>query len=342
MEQRPPQVVRGSPQSHGLQDMLVPSIESPSSDPAIPQSSRLIERRDIQGRFDNPQDSYSRTAIDDRRVSPVRRQVVVIDDDSPPVKRRRMVREDDSGHFRPLPSRDYIVLASSPPFESHSIRPASVQPRDFPIRRPDVQSESSQGLLEGIRSANHTAERIPIYDAPAPGSLARPPEHFRRDDDTIHREELPRLVRVIGPPVPPGQSVGEPVYRRPVNVVERGRETQSMRMQEHDRGSRYVEPDRRVNVPQSSNLLLPQAVSRSYDIGPRPVVTEQALSHEFSQSRLEGPPSHTRGGFDFSERPRQSLDGNLSRHHGDHSDRSFSIIPPARARSPIRYVERPT
>jgi hypothetical protein len=140
---------------------------------------------------------------------------------------------------------------------------------------------------------------------------------------------------------PQRESVGEPIYRRPVDAVERGRDVQSMRMQEHDRGSRYVGPDYRVNVPQSSNLSLPHAVSRSYDMGPRPVITEQDLSHEFSQSRLKGPPSHTRDGFAVSERPRQSFEGNLSRRYEDHPDRSFSTIPPARARSPIRYVERP-
>ena len=182
--------MRGSPQRHGLQDMLVPSIEMPSSNSMNPPSN-VIERRDTHGRFNPSQELHPRMAFDDRRLSPPRRQVIVIDDDSPHVERRRLVREDDSGHFRPLPSRDYIVHAASPLADSHYMRP-SVQPSEFPIRRPAIPSESSQGL-----SSYHSAGRIPIYDAPEPGSLARPLEHFRRDAvESSHREDA-RLERRI-------------------------------------------------------------------------------------------------------------------------------------------------
>jgi hypothetical protein len=344
-EHRPPQVVRGSPQRHGLQDMLVPSIEIPSSDSMNPPS-HVIEWRDIHGRFNPPQESHPRMAVDDRRLSPPRRQVIVIDDDSPHVKRRRLVREDDSGHFRPLPSRDYTVHAASPPADSHFMRPSSVQPRDFPVQRPAIQSESSQGLLGDVRSLYHSAGRIPIYDAPEPGSLARPPEHFRRDTiDPGHREDS-RLVRQRGSPMPPREIVGEPAYRRPVNASENRREVDNMRVHELDRGPRHAEPDYHVNGihrGQPSSFPVSSTVSRSYDMGPRPVVSEQTLSHELSQSRLDGQVSRI-DDFAVSDRPRvvrQNFDqGNLSRGYEDYSNASFSTLPPARARSPVRYAER--
>jgi len=341
-EQRPSQVVRRTPQRHGLQDMLVPSIEMPSGDP-INQPRHVIERRDIHDRFNPPQESHPRMAVNDQRLSPPRRQVIVIDDDSPHVKRRRMVREDDSGQFRSLPSRDYTVHATSPPAHSHFMQPSSVQSRDFPVRRSAMQSESSQGLLGGVRSSYHSAERIPVYDAPGTGSLERPHEYFRRDTvDTGYREGS-RISRRMGSPMPLRETAGEPVYRRQVNASENGREIQDMRTHEFDRGPRLDEPSHHVNgfqMGQSSNFPVSSTVSRSYDIGHRPVVSEQVLSHELSQSRLDGQVSG-RNGFAVCDRPRMErqkfAQDNISR---GHDNGSSSSVPPARARSPVRYEER--
>lgn len=340
-EQRPSQVVRRSPQRDGFQDMLVPSIEMPSGDPVNPPS-HVIERRDIHGRFNPPQESHPRMALNDRRLSPPRRQVIVIDDDSPQVKRRRMVREDDSGQFRPLPSRDYTVHATSPPADSHFMQPSSVQSRHFPIRRSNIEFESSQGLLGGVRSSYHSAERIPIYDAPGTGSLARPPEYFRRDTVDTGYGEASRLPRHMGSPMPPREAAGEPVYRRQINASENGREIHHMRTHEFDRGPRHIEPGHHVNgihMDQSSNFPVSSTVSRPYDMGHRPVVSEQVLSHELSQSRLDGQVS--RGNGFACDRPRierrKLAPDNLS--HG-HENGSLSSIPPTRARSPVRSEER--
>jgi len=102
MEQKPPQVVRGSP-SQGLKDMLVPSIET-SSDGS--NERREISYSGIQ------QDAYSRRGM---LSPPPPRQVIVIDD-SPEVNRRR-VDHDDMPHIVRQPdfpisssvhSRDFI------------------------------------------------------------------------------------------------------------------------------------------------------------------------------------------------------------------------------------------
>lgn len=344
-EQRPPQVVTGSPQRHGLQDMLLPSIETTSSHSLNP-STHAIEQRDMRDRFSPAREAYPRVAVDDRRLSPPQRQVIVIDDDSPHVKRRRMVRADDTGRFRPIPSLDYTVHASSPAADSQFIRPSSVQLRESSFRRPAIQSEYSQGLLGGVRSSYHSTGQIPIYDAPDPDSLARPSEHFRREHvDTGHRED-PRHARQMGSPIPPVDYVGESVYRRPILESEVGREVHDMRMYEPARGPRPVERDYRVtDVPrgQSSNVPFSNAAAPSYDMGPRPVLSEQALSHEFSQSRLDSQ-APRRDGFSVSDRPhmlpQNSSRDNFTRTEG-YSDRSIPAIPPARARSPARYAERP-
>ena len=88
MEQKPSQVVSRSP-SHGLKDMLVPSIEQGSSD-----ASRNHDHQ--------------------------RRQVIVIDD-SPPLKRRRFVHEDESSRLKSLPHGEGSYLsrtARHPEFSS--------------------------------------------------------------------------------------------------------------------------------------------------------------------------------------------------------------------------------
>lgn len=308
----------------------MPSIETVPND-AMNAPSAINERRDHYSRFNHPEKSYSRLAVDDRGLSSPRRQVIVIDDDSPPAKRRR-VREDDSSHFRPIPS-NHTFYATSSPVDSHFMPPSSIQPRDFPTRHSALQSESSQGLLGDVRSSYHSSGRIPIYDAPDPGSLARPPEHFRRDAVDSSRREDPRLV--------PREIVGELHYHRLANPSDNGRE--HMRPYEHDRGPRYIKPDYRVNGTQRSQspscpVLNP--ISRSHEMGPRPVYTEQALSHDFSQSRIDGSVPCARNSFIVSDRPHYNYgQENLSRGCENHSN-TFSTIS-ARARSLERYAERP-
>ncbi|KAF4634974.1 hypothetical protein G7Y89_g3124 [Cudoniella acicularis] len=341
-EQRPPQVVRASPQRHGLQDMLVPSIETASSD-VIGPSVRLDEWRNINDSFNYRQESYPRPVVESRRPSPPRRQVIVLDDDDgPQLKRRRVVVEDDSGRFRPLPSRDYNVHAPVEAVDSHLLPPSSVQPRDFLNRRPAVLSESSQGMFRDTRSSHFAStERIPIYDAPEPGYLARPPERFRRADLDASQLDASTIIRIASPA--PHDQRSEPVFYRPLHEGVNG--SQSMRNSENDRGFRQMEPDYRgahAQRPPSPSFPVPSRVSRSYDLGPGRAVIDQAFIHNFSQSRLDGPIPQSRDGYSVVQERSQNFGGpsNLSHGYQDHSARSYAT-PPARARSPAAYVERP-
>ncbi|KAH6683281.1 hypothetical protein B0J14DRAFT_575557 [Halenospora varia] len=334
-EQRPSQVVLGSPVRHGLQDMLVPSIETASSDVNSPPP-RSDERRTVNDNLGYSQDSYPLSA-GNRRPSPSRREVIVVDDDGPQYKRRRVVLEDDSGRFRPLPARDY-VYAPIQAADSHLLPSSSVQPQNFLDRRPVIHSESSQGLFKDSRPS-HIAplERIPIYDAPEPGYLARPPERFRRADLDANKLDGATIIRIASPAT--NQRV-EPAYYRP------SFETQNttQRNGDSDRGFRQMEPvyhGSHVQKPPSPSYHVPVGVSRSYDMGPGRAV-DQAFIHEFSQSRLDGHVSRSRDGLSVLPERSQNFvsQGNISRGYEDHSARSYAM-PPARARSPAAYSERP-
>lgn len=103
-------MIRGTPPRHGLQDMLVRSVETPSSDVMVasPRSNGELVYRSIA----QPHESFQRGGLAGRRVSPPRRQTIIVDDGSPQVKRRRVI-EDDYGQFRPMPSREpdrYITV----------------------------------------------------------------------------------------------------------------------------------------------------------------------------------------------------------------------------------------
>ena len=119
-----------------------------------------------------------------------------------------------------------------------------------------------------------------------------------------------------------------------------------MRANELDRSHQHVEPDYHVHGVrrgQSTNFPFSSTVSRSYDMSPRPAVSGQALSHELSQSRLDGQSSRI-DGFAVSKRPRvvgQNPDqGSLAHGYEDHFNQLFSTFPPSRTRSPVRYAER--
>jgi hypothetical protein len=337
-EQRPPLVVRGSPTKHGLQDMLVPSIEIASSD-VVATSPRLDERHGAHSRFDHPQDPYPPPMVDRRMQSPARRQVIVIDD-SPQAKRRRVVREDDSGHFRPIPSRDQNVYVTAPHAESHIMSASSVQPRDFLVTRSRLPSQSTQGLFRDMQPA----EPIPIYDAPEPGFFTAHPGHLRRADVDFgsDQHESRHITRQLGTPKPL-ESASENVYRRPVDA------NHNMRMVERDRCIRHAGPDFRpgnnAQRPLSPSFPVFERSSRTYEMGPGPgpEVADQAFIHRFSQSRLEPPLPETRDGFIvLPERPQNFVgQGSISHGYEDQSTRSFQPVHPVRARSPARYIERP-
>jgi hypothetical protein len=339
-EQRLPLMVRGSP-SHGLQDLLVPSIETGSSD-ALVESSRTNMRREVYGDFD--QASYPRHVLERRRQSPAPHQIIMIDD-IPQPKRRRVVH-DDSGSFRPLPFRDQTMCSTAPYAESHLIHASSIQPRDFLVQNPRDPVQLNQGLLRDTQQSltGPSGERIPIYDAPAEsGYTAAIPSSLRRAEyaaGPAHQREVPR--RLMSPPRRLPDNVKEKIYlRRPVaegvRMVERG---QVVRLKEPDFG-----PRNQAQRPSSPCFPVSSRVSRSYEMGPDPIYTDQDFIHNFSQSRLDPPLSKTRGGMNMvRDRPHQNFDiqGNIPKRLEDEPVRSFATVRPAPARSPVQYGERPT
>ncbi|CAG8971889.1 hypothetical protein HYALB_00007804 [Hymenoscyphus albidus] len=336
-----PVFVRGSSQKTGLQDMLVPSIETVSNDPVHP-SVRSDERRVVHESFEHLQESYPRPVMEVRRPSPQRRQVIILDDDSPQYKRQR-VHEDESGRFRPHPSFDY-TSSTVPSTDSRLLPSSSVQTRPFFTRDSSIHAGSSQGL-SGNASYFHSpaGERIPIYDALESGSLGLPSEQYRRPEVYDPRQLDDRVVTQYKPVSQAAYShEGERVYhRQPVDHVWTRRSPENG---DHNRGYKQAEPDYRFirpQGPQSPSFPVSGRISRSFDVARQSI--DQGLVHDFSQSRLEGP-VHTADRFSNApERSRQvqGSQSNLSRGYEEHVSRPFQPPPQARARSPASYVERP-
>lgn len=155
---RRPVLIRGSPRQ-GLQDMLVPSIETASSD-----------AYGVNGHI-----SYSRPVIEPRRQSPDLRKIIVIPDDSPQHKRRRMIQNDD---FRRSP----LLHASSAPS------------RDFLPHYSRVPASQGQGLFRNESVPDHL---LPVYDAPQDsGYSMQNTGHVRRTGDGLDSgRDLPPMVR---------------------------------------------------------------------------------------------------------------------------------------------------
>ncbi|KUJ18104.1 uncharacterized protein LY89DRAFT_614606 [Mollisia scopiformis] len=332
-EQRPSQVVRGSPLKRGPEDMPLPSIETASSDIPTPHKES--------------QDFYPRRAVEQRLQSPAARQVIVINDDSPPVKRRRMVYEDDSGSFRPVPSRDHGLHVSAPHSASHLISAPSDQSEDFLVRRPAASSYSTQGLVRRepeFYTDPVTAERLPIYDAPAPVYMGSRPEYTRRmeADPIPGRRVEDRSERPTGSQAYRDNIVDGPFTRIPTSMRSGGEGFQEA---ERDH-SRQVQSGYNYGAqavrPMSPEYRVSQQ-SRSLNQAHGSNVPDQNFIHSFSQSRLDGQSSQARDGFTIiSERPYQNgVDhGNHTRYE-QNSARSVMPGTAPRVLSPVRYIERP-
>ncbi|KAG9235466.1 hypothetical protein BJ875DRAFT_270317 [Amylocarpus encephaloides] len=337
-DQRPPQVVRGSPERHGLKDMLVPSIEITASEPMrhVPAE----ERRNAYESFDHSYESHVRPVIETRRRSPPRRQVITIDGDSPQLKRRRTFYENDSGQFRPLPGRDHSVI-SAPHADSHLLSSLYAQPGYSSARRPTVQNDVRQGLSGSTScpsSYRATKERVPIYDTPG---------QFRRTENFDPRQSSSAtVIRHIAPvrPFVDYNRRSEISSYRPVH--EDRIEVHSTRLDGNDHGLGSVNQDTQNTYPRrplSPSVHASNRVSRSHDVHPSGIFGDQAFVHNFSQSRLNGS-VHVRDGYNaVPERSRQMQDaaGGDSRGNEDRAARSYSTHPPARTRSPAGYMERP-
>jgi hypothetical protein len=343
-ESRPPQVVRASPTKHGLQDMLLPSIETASSD--VP-SPRIEERSGIYSGWE--QESYPRRVTEHGRHSPEPRQVIVINDDSPQAKRRRVVHEDNSGRFRLIPSRDHSHHIQPQRSDSPMKSTPPVQPGDYLPPRPRVPSQSTQGLSKEtqthwIRSTGN--DRLPVYDAPETGFFTEHPSHLGRPDvgyGSTHGAE-PRIVRHQGSPQQLRENAHDNFYQpRPVNEFE----YEHVRMAEPDHGFRQAAPDYsradHFQRPSSPKFPVLNRVSRSYDTDTGSVVADQDFIHSFSQSRLDDPLRPNDGFTVLAERSHPTFVTQNSHPQGyeNHSVRSFATVPSVRARSPVQHMERP-
>lgn len=330
-DQGPSQVVRGSSASQVLQDLLVPSIEPVTSDVALP---RLNEPMGVHVRIDYSQDSHPRRVIEQHMHSPAPRPRAIINDGSPHVKRRRLIHEDDAGHFRPLPSRDFSLHSTH---DSQLMSTSSAHSGEYIVRHPRVSSQPSQGLSrdQPIFIDPATAERLPIYDAPESGYFQTHPGYLRREN------ERPSQATSMGPT---SQSIRDNLSNgaypgRPTHVGDR---SEQWGMVERDRRLPPVESE----YSRGSHVLRPRSPEFS--------VSSRTLSHSYGhpsvrdgftvlaerapqsfvdhRSRQDHEVSSARGAFTtLAERPPQNLD----------SARSFATIPSVRARSPVQYVERP-
>lgn len=336
-EERPPVVVRASPTSNGLQDSLVPSIETASSEALF--KSRPDERREVYG---GQQLLYPPPYDERRRQSPAPRQVIVINDDSPQLKRRRMVYEDNPGRFRPVASRDQDLYSAAPRVESHL---SSVQPREFLVRREMLPPQPSNGMSKVVQpplTGGVGGERPPIYNSPLDsGHNTSLPDRYGRVEvghSSIRHQGLP-MGRQMDPPQPFLESRGDgsSTYR-PVNG--------DMRVVEHDR-IRQLQPEfsSRHSLQRPSSPAFPVSrLPRPHESSPEPV-EYQTFVDNFSQARLDPPLLRARDERNVvRERSHHNSVARAinSQRYEDRPADSFTILRSAEARSPVRYVEGPT
>ncbi|CZT00681.1 uncharacterized protein RAG0_08627 [Rhynchosporium agropyri] len=337
MGYQPPQVVRRSPVKHGLEDFLVPSIETSSSDISSP---RIREWNGLRAH-----DSI----IHSRVVGPLgqtpARQVIVIDDESPQVKRRGVVREDESRDFRSIPSRDHTFHPPTSLSDSLSLRTSSSAQfgtiaSPSIIRSSRAPTQATQGLLrnrETLYTDPVTGERLPVYEAPEPGYMKNRPEYTETGNIGLRagQQEDGRGIRPMGY----YQALNESYHRQPIHV---------------QRGSDIPEPNVRGGIarqqdpvystghqmrPISPRFPVSHQPSHSYDMSDRRGGPDQDFIQSFSQSRLDGPSSLSRDGF--ISIPARSQDNYVPPGSSSYQDdRIVSYAPTSRARSPVRYVER--
>jgi hypothetical protein len=338
-EQRPSIRVRGSP--HGLQDMLVPSIEVGSSD----ASPHPPVRRDVYG--DLEQDSRPQFVVERRRCSPEYRQTIIIEDDSPQHKRRRVIQEDDIGRFRPLPSLDSRPFVTTQR-DSHLIPVSSASGREFLVEQSVQPSQSGQGLFR--ETAHPLAEpalgyRIPVYDAP-PEARYYTPNHGHRGRNEVdfgagYQRKVPQSMRAIN-----SHHSSADMTTGPTRVVRQV--DHAATPTEREIINRQVDPDSALRGQIQQRPLptfhAPNSGPRSYEIA-RPVVADQAFIDRFSQSQLDPHFSRARDGYIVPpDRSHATIleSSNAVQGYGDHSSRSSMIARQRQERSQVQYLERPS
>lgn len=292
------------PASRGLQDMLVPSIETGSSDALIEPS----------------------------------REVIMINDDSPRPKRRRVVH-DELGHFRPLPYYDQVVYSAAPHSESHLIPVSSAQPVNFSAQSPRNPTLPNQGLSRNTQPTFTTLSggRIPMYDAPMepaylPTASSRRPEFgagFGRQQE-VSRRPMSSHVSL------PDRGQESSYIRRPLaedaTMVDRG---QVFRLQES-----AIDPRNQTQRPISPCFPVSTRTSRHYEMGHAPAYADHASMRNSPQSRLEISLSKPRDSSNtMSDRPHLDFTG-----LGDHTQRfenpparSYTTVRHVPDRPPVQY-----
>ncbi len=331
----PSQVVRESPARHGPQDIPLPSVEIASGNLA---SSNADSHGALHKSYSQLHEPYSRRVVEQRVQSPVPRQVIVIDDDSPKVKRRRMVREDDAVQFGSVSSHDHkVYIPNHARSESHFISTPSAEAANFIVRHPMASSQSTQGLFrqrQPIYIDPATAEELPIVDESEVGHFARHPIYTRPSEvDYISRAQSDNY----------GMQRVEPPHHYVNNVCER---VLPQRV--------HAQPDNahRDRAPQELSssgyhgLRHSTPPSRQYRAAePDAAGADQDFIQTFSQSRLDGPASRAEHGFIvLSDRSQPSEVGSEVENRRYYMSAPARYLPEngfTRARSPVRYLERP-
>ena len=302
--------------------MLVPSIETASSDAVHDSRHREVHHRDgyLQG-------------VAERHVqSPVRKQVIVIND-SPPTKRRRVIYEEAASRLRSPRSRGQELHSAVPRTASY-MPPPYVQSRDFLARNEMVASNSPKCFSRDVQPsmrAFDVGERLPVYDAPPESryfTLGYDPYRQVGDGYGSIQQEVPPIPRQMGPQ-PRLVHSGESSYsRQPVN--------EDMRVVEHDRDVQnrtvYGLRDTMQRPLPTSSLVSSQA-SRSHEIGHDPTSSSNS-----SQFRVEPPLYRARDGF--TDVPATSQSYYIRQDNAPFRGEGRPVESCV-ARPPPQYIERP-
>lgn len=180
-DQRHQVLARGSPR-HGLQDMLVRSIEIASSD------AHGVYQQDSHARF-----------VAERPRQSLDHEIIVIPDDSPHHKRRRVLQGDDFGR-------------------SHLISTSSTHSRDFFPHQSNLPAPAGQGLFRNETVPDHL---LPVYDAPRNSAYFRQsPGYVGKGREIESGRDTNHVSRHIGAPISRGdRGVEMDIIRRPVSDV---------------------------------------------------------------------------------------------------------------------------
>lgn len=334
MEQRPSQVVRGSP-SNGLKDMLVPSIEVPHSSEAQSEEHGRDIRQIVYSGLEK--ETHPRHVVERRWHSPPSRQVIVINDSPPEVKRRRIVYEDDSGRFRPLPS----FSSTAPGADSHLIPVSSVHPRDFIVQQPRMPSQSDQGLFRESPGGIAREPHISVYDA-------RPGDFVYFDSDRGHSRRTEPAMDYPPQWSEPRHMTQEAASTR---LPERASEAshlrqpvfQNVRIEDRDRVIREDESDFRQGSRVRSHASPVFPVDNRASRGPALAFPDQTFIHNFSQSRIDSPGPRASDGF---AAPGVSHHGSVRQSSAPQayadSDRFSTSVHRTQDPLLVRYLERTT